>query len=79
MYERSFEYSRDNFIYWFFKKYIGVLFVCLWFKPDIYSPALHDAVYLYAHALRDNGGDPANVNGSLIKQAVENTHFKGTT
>ena len=43
----------------------------------MYSPSLHDAVYLYALALSNNGGDPANVNGTMIKHSVENYHFKG--
>lgn len=50
---------------------------CIFFQPDMYSPALHDAVYLYALALSSNGGDPANVNGTMIKHSVENYHFKG--
>lgn len=77
MYERSFEYLCDNFINWFFKKYIGVLFVCLWFKLDIYLLVLYDVVYLYVYVLRDNGGDFVNVNGLLIKKVVENMYFKG--
>ncbi|XP_078333485.1 atrial natriuretic peptide receptor 1-like [Crassostrea virginica] len=48
-----------------------------WAEPDMYSPSLHDAVYLYALALSSNGGDPANVNGTMIKHSVENYHFKG--
>ncbi|XP_061166744.1 atrial natriuretic peptide receptor 1-like [Saccostrea echinata] len=48
-----------------------------WAQPDIYSPFLYDAVYLYALALRNNGGDPATVNGSTIRQSLENFNFKG--
>ncbi|KAK3101586.1 hypothetical protein FSP39_004669 [Pinctada imbricata] len=48
-----------------------------WAEPDIYSPFLHDAVYMYAKALNQSGGDPDAVNGTSIAEAAARITFKG--
>ena len=46
-------------------------------QPDIYSPFLYDAVYMYAKILQQHGGDPDAVNGTTVTEETPYISFKG--